>query len=37
MIDSYIQIDLKKQDTYLLQYFDLDLRQSSNNINTKVL
>jgi hypothetical protein len=27
---------LKNQETYLLQYFDLDLRLSNNNINTKI-
>jgi hypothetical protein len=27
---------LKNKETYLLQYFDLDLRQSNNNINTKI-
>ena len=27
---------LKNKETYLLQYFDLDLRLSNNNINTKV-
>ena len=27
---------LKNQETYLLQYFDLDLRLSKNNINTKI-
>jgi len=27
---------LKNKETYLLQYFDLDLRLSNNNINTKI-
>lgn len=36
MIAHTYRSSLKNKETYLLQYFDLDLRQSNNNINTKI-